>query len=131
MIDVSSGDVLFDDGLRITLNDSPERYFSCSEVRVSSECRLLALGSHPTGTELWGVGLVFRETKLHQVWLQCLNCTDQKNWSLENEKKRKSVHDRYIETMAGVFGGSDFVWGKISSTLDVRGVQALLIVSYK
>ena len=89
----------------------------------------------------WGVGLVFGQERLSQIWLQCLSADgiDAKTWSLENEKLRKVAHDLVVNTMClstgdGVQSASSlaykFPWGTISSTLDVRGVQALVLVEY-
>jgi len=57
---------------------------------------------------------------------------------MENEWERKSFHDAYLKELSmGRYKKrsiadlhSEFSWGSISSILDARGVQALLLIKY-
>lgn len=142
MIDLSSGVITFDDGVSIAPNDSVESIaalYGAREIRSAQGRRQFSLGSHPSKGQNWGVGTVFVDSTLSQVWLQCLTCVDDATLSLDNEKTRQSFHDKILEAakLEGVAvkkigAGLEAVapWGKISSVLDPRGVQALLIASY-
>ena len=143
MIDVNSGDIIFDDS-------SFNAQTQLAEMEATPGAKItpclsgrtqLSMGSRSFKDSSWGVGLVFSYEKLSQIWLQCLSAdgVDAKAWSLENEKLRKVTHDLVVNRLCSssstaVKSASSltykFSWGTISSTLDVRGVQALVLVEY-
>lgn len=142
MINLFSGVITFDDGVRIAPDDLAESIAALAgvrEVRAAQGRRQFSLGAHPSNEQSWGVGAVFVGATLSQVWLQCLTCVDETTLSLDNEKSRQGFHDKILEAArregiavnkVGVNLEAVVPWGKISSVLDPRGVQALLIASY-
>lgn len=142
MIDLFSGVITFDDGVSIAPNDMAECIAArpgVRETRAAQGRRQFSLGSHPSSGQNWGVGAVFVGSALSQVWLQCLTCVDESILSLENEKARQIFHDKILDAAKlegiavnrrGVSLEAVVPWGKISSVLDPRGIQALLIASY-
>jgi hypothetical protein len=144
MIDFISGAIIFDDGISISkhtkINDI-ERLFGAREVLSTNERRQFSLDVHLSGGVSWGVGAIFTNAILYQVWLQCLSCMDDAHtsWTLDNEMIRKKFHDEFIDKLrhknchvqqSGASMEACFSWGKIASVMDVRGVQALLVISY-
>jgi len=144
MININSGAVIFDDHLSI---DSQTQFSQMEDIpgaKVSASVAgraQLSLGAHTVEGESWGVGVVFIQTKLSQIWLQCLSAdgVDTTAWSLENEKIRKATHDVVVKRLCSSIGSAvqttsslvyKFPWGKVSSVLDIRGVQALILVEY-
>jgi hypothetical protein len=79
---------------------------------------------------------MFAGRQLEKVLLQMLG-KDESNWSLQQEEWRQRTHDKFLEQLcSGVArpaGGArySFPWGAVESTLDRKGVQALIVVSYK
>ncbi|MBB5609337.1 MULTISPECIES: hypothetical protein [unclassified Janthinobacterium] len=142
MIDIKTGTVSFNNlklhsftsilSLASTIKIKPHD-FGLSNTTVS-------LGIHFSGKQAWGVGVVFSGVKLLQIWLQFLDEKDASEniWTMGNERERKNFHDAYLKEM--VMGRykkrsnadlySEFSWGNISSILDVRGVQALILIEY-
>lgn len=142
MIDLSSGVITFDDGVRLAPDDLLDRIAilpGVREVRAAHGRRQFSLGVHPSDGQNWGVGAVFVDSALNQIWLQCLTCVDETALSLDTEKIRQAFHDKILEGIKSEGIAVDRVgmsleaivpWGKVSSVLDPRGVQALLIASY-
>ena len=144
MIDLNSGEIVFDDYLTINAQTqlvAMESVPGAKNIPALSGRTQLSMGSRSFICNSWGVGLVFGQEKLSQIWLQCLSADgiDAKTWSLENEKLRKVAHDLVVNTICSSTGDAvqsasslvyKFLWGTISSTLDVRGVQALVLVEY-
>lgn len=146
MIDLGSGALVFADGL--TLSGSTTRRQlegGGAAIKVFSSVQgreHLSLGTHAAQSWSWGVGVVFVQGVLEQVWLQCLNAerVDPGAWDIQNETIRKEFHDKYFLDLC-LPGGSPlktgtslscgFDWGRISSTLDLRGVQALIVVEFR
>ena len=143
MIDINSGKIFFDDFV-IDGFVSLERIksFVCGGFPSSNiGGAQLSLGVHVKDGERWGVGVIFNNFKLYQVWLQQLSApgVDGNAWSLDNEKKRKSAHDKIVADLCAkkcisIKSLSEieckFQWGSISSLLDLKGVQALLVIEY-
>lgn len=144
MININSGAIVFEDHLRV---DSQTQFskmedMPCAKVFASVAGRTqLSIGAHTVEGKCWGVGVVFVQAKLSQIWLQCLNAdgVDVTAWSLENEKIRKATHDIVVKKQCSSTGSVvettstlvyKFPWGKVSSILDIRGVQALILVEY-
>jgi len=144
MINIISGAVVFDDNLSIDATTQLSGIASISSAKVVHsvpERTQLSLGSHEIQGHVWGVGVIFVQTKLNQIWLQLLNAdgVDAIAWSLENEKIRKFSHDSFVKKLCSSSGDVNqsisslvykFSWGKISSVLDIRGVQALIVFEY-
>jgi hypothetical protein len=142
MINVSTGVITFDDGMCISPDDlvgSIELLPGAKNVTAIQGRRQYALGSHTSKGQIWGVGVVFIESALRQVWMQCLTCVGNADLSLQTERLRQDFHDGIFEKIrlegvavkrVGVNLEANFPWGKLSSVLDPRGVQALLIASY-
>ena len=102
MINLSSGLITFEDGVCIAPHDAIEAIESipgAREVHAAQGRRQFALGSHPSNGQDWGVGAVFVESALRQVWLQCLTCVDETAMSLAEEKIRKSFHDKIVQAI--------------------------------
>jgi hypothetical protein len=144
MIDTNSGAIAFDDQLNINSQTRLAEMEAISKINSAPSQpgrTQLSIGSRLFQGGIWGVGLVFNERILSQIWLQCLNAdgVDTKTWSLENEKLRKVTHDMAVKKICSSSGNPvqsassltyEFSWGSISSVLDVRGVQALVLVEY-
>lgn len=144
MIDLDSGAIEFDDFLSIDAQSPLSRMEEIPGTRSAPSIPgryQLSIGTHPVHGEMWGVGLVYLQSKLNQVWLQCLSVdgVDSNSWSLENEKLRKTAHDVVVNELCSSGGSTrppgptlvfKFPWGKVSSILDIRGVQALIVVEY-
>ncbi|KAE8755940.1 MULTISPECIES: hypothetical protein [Paraburkholderia] len=144
MIDLQSGKVRFDDGFEVscaTTIAQLERSVSTKRSPATPDHTQLSIGAHISGQRTWGVGAIFFRERLKQIWLQCLNAdgVDPDAWDIGNEKARKKFHDEFL--MVACFGksvletspaslGWAFSWGKISSVIDMRGVQALIVVDY-
>lgn len=145
MIDIDTGMVSFDDGFIVKPQLDVVTAASFPGVRraptVGARTQFSA-GVHPSGKNNWGVGLVYENDRLVQVWLQWL---DQKetdhsaDWNLQNEKTRKVIHDRLVIELCENRGKKSdtsaaltyiFSWGKVSSVLDLRGVQALIVLEH-
>jgi hypothetical protein len=88
------------------------------------------------------VGATYVGSRISQVRLMCLDAkgVDATAWSLENEKLRKTAHDALIAewcSKGSVLENSlsslvyKFSWGKVSSILDIKGMQALILVEYE
>lgn len=143
MIDFDTGTVGFDDGLVVSSSMtlaqarqvSPGREFQTTPGQYQ-----VAVGAHRCHEREWGIGLVFAASRLHQVWIQCLNAdgVDPQAWTLENEKVRKRFHDDFLKgllkgitaqvSVASMTYG--YQWGSIASTIDMRGVQSLIVIEY-
>jgi hypothetical protein len=92
----------------------------------------LTSDAHRFGTCVW-----FSDGSPSSIWLQLLN-SDEPEWSLEAEFERKKLQEdfmaRELRARPKMWNGRDpnylYSWGSISSVIDVKGVQALIIVSY-
>ena len=145
MINFDSGFIVFDDSLSIDKLSSLYKLENIPSAKSAPSIAgrtQLSLGSHPSQGKNWGVGVTFVDSKLNQVGLMCLNVKgiDDTAWSLESEKMRKMAHDSLLVEWCskGVLLEHDisslkykFPWGKVSSVLDIRGVQALILVEYE
>ncbi|WP_183031977.1 hypothetical protein [Cupriavidus sp. UME77] len=144
MIDLNFGSIIFDDGLNISNRTTIAQLERLALPVLSPAVKLrtqLSIGTHACKNLTWGVGAVFSQERLVQVWLQCLN-VDGVNagaWDLENEKMRRDFHDKLIEELCCSICPSErapaslaykFPWGKISSIIDMRGVQSLIVIDY-
>jgi hypothetical protein len=146
MINLQTGAIEFDDGLQLKRESRLESVSSLRGVTnqhtVSGRIQL-SLGQRQAQSIDWGVGVIFVDDLIRQVWLQCLAENGKPvegDWSLKTEIGRKAVHDRFLQN-ALLIGAAEFnrhgpsteckfTWGKVSSLLDVRGVQALIVLEY-
>jgi hypothetical protein len=147
MIDSLTGAVTFDDGLKLDPTarlNSFEAVSGAQRVSTISSRSHWSIGTRRVGDSDWGVGVVFVEATLQQVWLQCLTVPGVQSDVLElpNELKRKYTHDVVLLELfdkGNLFGQKsnertltfELPWGRVSSTLDQRGVQALILVEYR
>jgi hypothetical protein len=142
VINTVTGEISFDD-LKISHSVSLSEIhviFNTGSTWSMGGRTQLSLGVHFVEGVRWGVGVIFANSKLSQVWLQLLDApgVDSSAWSLDNELQRKVAHDQVVCTMragAATTRSSStleckFNWGKVSSVLDARGVQALLVIEY-
>jgi hypothetical protein len=96
----------------------------------------LALGLHHCEGRAWGIGAMFAYGHLELVLLQLLD-KDEEDWTLQNEERRQQLHDKFLEHLCGRVSRRSgrmrysFDWGSVESTLDQRGVQAHIVVSYR
>lgn len=78
---------------------------------------------------------MFTGQRLERVLLQMLD-KDESEWSLQQEEQRQLTHDKFLADLCkGISRPTEharytFPWGMVESTLDRRGVQALIIISY-
>lgn len=141
VIDTKTGELKFDAFFlgRTTRQADIEKFVSNHSPFNIGQSQQFALGSHTAQGKLWGVAAVVRNEKVVQLRLQYLDAEGvvQDAWNMSNEERRQAAHEDYMrmvsdETGTLSNGGRQwqFSWGKISSTLDLKGVQALLIVDY-
>ena len=146
MIDTFTGSVAFDDGLHIKKSTPLSLIKHLPSVRSTSTAAgrdELSAGVHRLGHAEWGVGTIFVSGKLHQIWLQYLNAPNvNKNiLEMQNEITRKHAHDEILMQLTFDKTPStsaprhtpfviNYLWGSLSSVLDVRGVQALIVIEY-
>lgn len=144
MINLNFGAVTFNDGLTLEAQTtlSNVEKISGAKLALSVPGRTqLSIGTHSIDGKNWGVGVVFIQSKLNQILLQCLDAdgVDSSAWNLENEKLRKNTHDVILKRDCSLNNNVEqslssttykFEWGKVSSLLDIRGVQALILVEY-
>jgi hypothetical protein len=147
MIDSLTGVITFDDGLKLDPTarlSSFEAVPGAQRVSTISGRSHWSIGTRRVGDAGWGIGAVFLEATLQQVWLQCLTVPGVQRDVLElaNELKRKYKHDVVLLELfdkGNSFGQKfdertlafELPWGRVSSTLDQRGVQALILVEYR
>ncbi|MFC4312413.1 hypothetical protein ACFPN2_25240 [Steroidobacter flavus] len=138
MIDLSSGRVACG-SLVLEPNVRSEQLLTLPGVRTAPSVAgrtNLALGTHYCGGQAWGVGAMFAGEQLDMLLLQMLR-EDESDWSLPQEEQRQRVHDQFLRDLCGdvsrpVRGSRyNFPWGWLESTLDLRGVQAVIVVSYE
>lgn len=142
MIDIQSGTVSFEDGLELshaTTRVQLEGNSVASAIAPAGRTQL-SVGTHNAGQRHWGVGVVFVGERLAQVWLQCLDAdrVDPSAWDIGNEMARKTFHDQFLRRVCAGHRFEEsaaaaewrFPWGKVSSVIDLRGVQALIIVEH-
>ncbi|WP_141758774.1 hypothetical protein [Duganella sp. HH105] len=144
MIDLHNGNIGFD---AFTLNSSTrlidiENFITRRAATLNSGAQHVGVGVHLLDDKTWGVGAVVSPFKTKQVWLQMLEAkgVNPNTWDLQNEERRRQVHDSYLKELCHDSSVSinrsistlkySFRWGSISSTLDVRGIQALIIIEY-
>lgn len=144
IIDTKTGDLKFDTFVlgRTARQADLEKFVTKHSPSYTSQQQLLALGSHTAEGKLWGLGAAVRNDRVVQFWLQHLDADGiiQDAWDINNEMRRQKAHDDYMRTIcdeAGTLGNSvgtgrrwQFNWGSISSALDLKGVQALLVIDY-
>lgn len=143
MIDFDSGAVRFDDGLVISssMTLAQAKRISTGKTPYAAEGRnQVGMGTHRCQDQEWGIGVAFMGNRIHQAWMQCLTAdgADPHAWEIENERIRKRFHDNFLEglirdvtaqvSLASVTYNYD--WGSISSTIDMRGVQSLILIEY-
>lgn len=143
MIDVETGSVVFSN-LTIRRDTSLEQLMQVPTAKVQmvvGELTYLALGTYQLASDTWGVGAVAKGGQLTQVWLQWLNAPDinKEEHSIMNEQLRKARHDQILRMQHSGLGKSEdkgnsigfrFSWGRVSSELDMRAMQALIVVDY-
>jgi hypothetical protein len=119
-----------------------ENFITRRAATLSSGAQSVGLGTHAFDNKTWGIGAVLSPFKTKQIWLQMLDAdgVDSNAWNLKNEQRRQQEHDTYLKNTC--HDASDrikrsmstlkysFSWGDISSTLDVHGIQALIIIEY-
>jgi hypothetical protein len=141
VIDTKTGELKFDVFFlgRTTRQADIEKFVINHSTFNTGQSRQFALGSHTAQGKRWGLGAVVRNEKVVQFWLQCLDAEGvvQDAWDMNNEERRQAAHEEYMRMVSDQTGRLSnggrqwqFSWGKISSTLDLKGVQALLIVDY-
>ena len=146
MINILKGDVVFDDGLHLNPSVSVETLEAIPGSKRGPATlgrTQLSVGLHRVAAAEWGIGAIFVEQQLEQVLLQYLNAPGVRRDVLEmsNETTRKHAHDEILHNLFGNQGAlskSDshtplvfqLSWGRISSILDPRGVQALILIEY-
>jgi hypothetical protein len=136
----------------VTFDDFSIRRLSCladfekpvnrQEFTGSSSDALLALGSHRSNGTLWGVSARLQTYRVQQLFLQNLTAEGVLPglWNMANEERRQKAHDDYLQGLCADSRGKtahhgpnliwQFGWGTVSSTLDLKGVQALIVVTY-
>lgn len=147
MINTLTGDVVFDDGLHLGPSASVEALEAIPGARRGPAIlgrTQLSVGSHRVAAIEWGVGAVFVERQLAQVLLQYLNAPSVQRdvLGMANETIRKNAHDEILRNLFGEQSSLNksagpqtplvfqLSWGRISSILDPRGVQALILIEY-
>jgi hypothetical protein len=146
MIDLLSGIICFDDGLQLGPGFNKEKLMLLPGTRsipgVGNRIQL-SLGAHMVQEMRWGIGVIFSDAMLQQLWLQCLNADGVDNDAIDfaNEMKRRDFHDKWLDRTARQDGENlstdnlamkfKFKWGQIESILDTRAVQALIIIDYQ
>lgn len=144
MIDMTTGALYFDDQLCIGPDTSLKTIETIPEIRRAPSVlgrTQLGIGIHQFGGCSFGVGVIFIHSKLAQIILQCLNAegVDDSAWNIENEKRRKVFHDSWIARTLTNYDRIErtvmtstvrYIWGSVSSTLDVKGVQAIILIEY-
>ena len=73
---------------------------------------------------------VFKGDHLHQVIiLRSITSDDDGEWSVENELKRKSIHDAWLHSEMGA-PPYTYSWGDVVSEYDQKGCVSEIIVTY-
>lgn len=145
MIDVNSGTVVFDDNLRIDAHTPLEKIETMPNIRPAPSIlgkTQLSVGMHTACGHHWGVGVVYVHSKLTQIGLQCqsVDGIESTTWNLENEKRRKLFHDAWVNKTCSSRNSKaeqsvfslifKFPWGTVSSLLDIKGVQAIILINF-
>jgi hypothetical protein len=94
-----------------------------------------ALGAHECDGHHWGMRAVFQGQRLDKVLMQILD-SDEFEWSANHAELRQKMRENFVESLCRVAPPGqryrhNFAWGSIESTLDRRGIHALIVVSYK
>lgn len=145
MIDFQDGSVKFEDGFSAVLGLNKSKFIINSVSAGGGNLgEILPLGEHVSESFRWGVGGVFENSCLRQLWLQCLNPPGVLSGiaDLANEMARRDFHDKWLMeflrkySVKGKKNGAasyeaQMAWGKIASVLDMRGVQAIILLDYK
>ena len=143
IIDSKTGDLKFDAfSLRKHAPMVELENLIAKNAHAYSAQQLLALGSHQSEEKLWGLGAAMRNGRVMQFWLQDLKAkvVAPEKWTIANEVERQKAHHDYLKS---IFKDPDcrassrasnlswqFSWGSVSSELDLKGVQALIIIDY-
>lgn len=141
MIDAANGYIQLPDGLvlrpmmaaqYIPRNSRSDAY----PVGIPGS-RISRLGLHEVDGRKWSVGAIFART-LDQVLVQ-LQLDTIVDWSLDSEKLRNRHHIEYMREAFRAFRLKpepgegvrvDLPWGSVACSIDLRGLQALLLVTY-
>jgi hypothetical protein len=74
------------------------------------------------GNHKFKLGLYFKESKLVQIQLYCVDT------EIQNEEERKTVHDSIVKAMTK---SSEHKWGTIKSVFSKRGSISLIVINYE
>lgn len=144
MIDLATGAINFDDGLGISASTTIAQMQNVAKTSHVPSVRgrvHLNIGTHVYQDWQWVVSLIFAGDRLSQIWAQCLNAegVDTEAWELKNEEVRRNFHDAFLLALGlSKFSVEKSIstikyilpWGAVSSTIDIRGVQSLIVVEY-
>jgi hypothetical protein len=144
ILDLATGAVTFDDlsiGRTSRVSDF-EKFVTRQAFTNDSSDALLGVGSHGANGAVWGVGVRLRNGRVQQLWLQSLTADGvlPDVWDLANEERRQKAQDDFLKQLCANSRGRiahrgtclewEFDWGSASSTLDLKGVQALIVITY-
>jgi hypothetical protein len=74
--------------------------------------------------------LLYNGDHLHQVWLlMAIPADETEEWTMDNEMKRKAVHDAWLQSEIGK-PPYKYAWGKIDSEFDAKGCVSEIIITY-
>jgi len=116
MIDLKNGRIRIADDLIIYPNYTFDLFKKSSFYTNQDGVRIIILEKQQVidGNKYMAM-LFFRNNIIYMLSLVC--CEEQ--YSEENEKERKKLHDRILEKY-GVIGKAEYAWGTVSSEYDGR-----------
>jgi hypothetical protein len=144
ILNLATGAVTFDD---LSIGRSSqlsylEKFATRQAFIINLSNALFGLGSHRSNGALWGVGVRLQNGRVHQLSLQNLTADGvlPDVWDLANEERRQKVQDGYLRQLCANSRGRiahrgtslvwQFDWGSASSTLDLKGVEARIVITY-
>jgi hypothetical protein len=144
MINVATGELIFDDGFSIakgmSFRDIDAKQIG-SSFPSSTNTVSLSLGKHYFKDQLWGVGAILTDARIRYIVLSILSSpkVNPDAWDIAVERIRQSEHDewlkshfpRYIKPHSKSVVFCEFKWGVITSSIDLKGVQANVVIDYQ